>query len=152
MLALAVFVAEALVMVVIDSLLPPMASILTTLLDASALVTLLFPVFYFLMFRPLTRTMQQDGVIAAFGNAGGAELHTTVYPFILRGLHLVGVDSAATPMNLRRDIWQRLAGNLHPARLDLVAHTIALSELPGAFDAMLCGAAQGRTVVRVGNG
>ncbi len=97
----------------------------------------------------LTRTMQPEGAIASFGNAGGAELHTTVYPFILRGLRLIGVDSAATPMKLRREVWQRLAGNLHPARLDLVAHVIALAELPGAFDALLHGRAHGRTVVRI---
>ena len=47
----------------------------------------------------LTRTMQQNGVIASFGNTGGAELHTTVYPFILRGVRLIGVDSAATPIS-----------------------------------------------------
>ena len=51
----------------------------------------------------LTRTMQQNGVIASFGNAGGAELHTTVLPFILRGVRLIGVDSAATAMPLRQE-------------------------------------------------
>ena len=57
----------------------------------------------------LTRTMQQNGAIASFGNAGGVELHTTVLPFILRGVRLLGVDSAATAMPLRNQIWQRLA-------------------------------------------
>jgi acrylyl-CoA reductase (NADPH) len=59
----------------------------------------------------LTRTMQQNGVIASFGNAGGIELHTTVMPFILRGVRLLGIDSAATTMALRRQIWQRLASD-----------------------------------------
>jgi len=63
----------------------------------------------------LTRTMQQNGVIASFGNAGGIELHTTVLPFILRGVRLIGIDSAATAMPLRRAIWQRLATD--PLRL-----------------------------------
>ena len=62
----------------------------------------------------LTRTMQQNGVIASFGNAGGIELHTTVLPFILRGVRLIGIDSAATAMPLRRHIWQRLATDLRP--------------------------------------
>ncbi len=98
----------------------------------------------------LARTMQQDGVIASFGNAGGAEVHTTVYPFILRGVRLIGIDSAATAMPLRRQIWQRLAGELNPAQLDLVTHTIPFSELPRACEAMLQGAARGRTVVQIG--
>jgi len=63
----------------------------------------------------LTRTMQQNGVIASFGNAGGIELNTTVMPFILRGVRLIGIDSAATAMPLRRQIWQRLATD--PLRL-----------------------------------
>ena len=61
----------------------------------------------------LTRTMQQNGAIASFGNAGGIELHTTVLPFILRGIHLIGIDSAATAMPLRRKIWERLAYESH---------------------------------------
>ena len=57
----------------------------------------------------LTRTMQPAGLIASFGNAGGIELKTTVLPFILRGVRLIGVDSAYTPMPLRRKVWERLA-------------------------------------------
>ncbi|MDO8343947.1 MAG: YhdH/YhfP family quinone oxidoreductase, partial [Cellvibrio sp.] len=53
----------------------------------------------------LTRTMQQNGVIASFGNAGGIELNTTVMPFILRGVRLIGVDSAATAMPVRLEVW-----------------------------------------------
>ncbi len=98
----------------------------------------------------LTRTMQQNGVIASFGNAGGAELHTTVYPFILRGVRLIGIDSAATAMPLRRKIWQRLAAELRPARLDMVTHTIPFHQLPQLCDAMLHGKAHGRTVVKIG--
>ncbi len=98
----------------------------------------------------LARTMQQNGVIASFGNAGGAELHTTVYPFILRGVRLIGIDSAATAMPLRRKIWQRLAGELRPARLDQVTRAIPFRQLPEACDAMLHGKARGRTVVKIG--
>jgi NADPH2:quinone reductase len=98
----------------------------------------------------LARTMQQNGVIASFGNAGGAELHTTVYPFILRGVRLIGIDSAATAMPLRRKIWQRLAGELRPARLDQVTRAIPFRQLPEACDAMLQGKGHGRTVVKIG--
>src|SRR6185369_5894866 len=72
----------------------------------------------------LTRTMQPHGLIASFGNAGGIKLETTVLPFILRGIRLIGVDSAFTPMVERRKVWQRLASDLKPPHLDTIAHTI----------------------------
>ncbi|HXU92575.1 MAG TPA: oxidoreductase [Gallionella sp.] len=97
----------------------------------------------------LTRTMQQDGVIASFGNAGGIELHTTVMPFILRGVRLIGIDSAATAMPLRRLIWQRLATDLRPQRLDKAVHTVPFADLPQAFPSMLQGRARGRTVIAI---
>ncbi len=97
----------------------------------------------------LLRTMQQDGAIASFGNAGGAELHTTVFPFILRGVKLLGVDSAATAMPLRKQIWQRLAGELKPLQLEQLAHTVPFAKLPEVFPAMLRGEARGRTVVQI---
>ncbi|MBI5430561.1 MAG: oxidoreductase [Nitrosomonadales bacterium] len=97
----------------------------------------------------LTRTMQQNGVIASFGNAGGIELHTTVMPFILRGVRLIGIDSAATAMPLRRRIWQRLAADLRPGRLAQVARTVPFAELPQTFPLMLQGRLRGRTVVKI---
>ena len=97
----------------------------------------------------LTRTMQQGGLIASFGNAGGIELKTTVLPFILRGVRLIGVDSGFTPMPLRRKIWGRLATDLKPTHLSAIAHTIALDELPAFFDRMLKGQVRGRAVVRI---
>ncbi len=97
----------------------------------------------------LTRTMQQGGLIASFGNAGGIELKTTVLPFILRGVRLIGVDSAATPMPLRRKVWERLAADLKPRHLGDIAHTIALADLPGYFERMLEGQIRGRAVVKV---
>ena len=98
----------------------------------------------------LTRTMQQNGAIASFGNAGGYELQLTVYPFILRGVRLLGIDSAATAMPLRRTLWHRLAGELRPAGLDSVAHSVAFDQLPQCFAAMLQGGGRGRMVVRMG--
>lgn len=97
----------------------------------------------------LTRTMQTHGLIASFGNAGGIELDTTVLPFILRGVRLIGVDSGYTPMALRQKVWARLATDLKPRHIDTIAHTIGLDDLPAQFDRMLKGAARGRAVVKV---
>jgi NADPH2:quinone reductase len=97
----------------------------------------------------LTRTMQQHGVIASFGNAGGIQLETTVLPFILRGVRLIGVDSAWTPMTLRRRIWARLASDLKPRHLAEIAFTIGLDELPRQFGKLVEGAGRGRAVVRL---
>ncbi len=98
----------------------------------------------------LTRTMQQDGAIASFGNAAGAELNTTVFPFILRGVKLLGVDSAATLMPLRKLMWQRLASDLRPSSLDKIAHTVPFADLPEVFPNMLRGETRGRIVIEIG--
>jgi putative YhdH/YhfP family quinone oxidoreductase len=95
----------------------------------------------------LTRTMQEGGVIASFGNAGGIEFKTTVLPFILRGVRLIGVNSGDTPMPLRRKIWGRLAGDLKPRHLQDIASTITLDDLPAYFERMLKGQIRGRAVV-----
>lgn len=97
----------------------------------------------------LTRTMQPQGVIASFGNAGGVELKTTVLPFILRGVRLIGVDSVSTPMPLRRRVWERLAADLKPRHLSHIAFSIALAELPAQFEKLLQGTGRGRAVVRI---
>ncbi|MDO9052940.1 MAG: YhdH/YhfP family quinone oxidoreductase [Gallionella sp.] len=106
----------------------------------------------------LTRSMQQNGAIASFGNAGGIELHTTVMPFILRGVRLIGIDSAATAMPLRREIWRRLsispsktsggAGGLYPRQLAQATHCVSLGELPEICAQMLQGKSHGRTVIQ----
>ena len=95
----------------------------------------------------LTRTMQPEGLIASFGNAGGIDLHTTVLPFILRGVRLIGVSSATTAMPLRRKVWHRLATDLKPRHLDAIAYTIGLEDLPAQFDKLIKGQARGRAVV-----
>jgi NADPH2:quinone reductase len=97
----------------------------------------------------LTRTMQQNGAIACFGNAGGIELHTTVMPFILRGVRLIGVDSAATAMPLRREIWRRLASDLRPRLLAQAVHSVPFAGLPQVFTQLLQGKQRGRTVVGI---
>ena len=99
----------------------------------------------------LTRTMQQNGVIASFGNAGGIELKTNVLPFILRGVRLIGVDTGYTPMPLRRKVWSRLASDLKPRKLPSIAHTITLDEVPAYCARMLKGQIRGRAVVKLGD-
>lgn len=97
----------------------------------------------------LTRTLQPQGLIASFGNAGGIDLKTTVLPFILRGVRLIGVDSAATPMPLRRRVWGRLASDLKPRHLGAITQVISLTDLPEYFGRMLQGGTRGRAVLRI---
>jgi acrylyl-CoA reductase (NADPH) len=98
----------------------------------------------------LTRTVDFWGNIASIGMAGSAELKTTVMPFILRGVTLVGINSSATRREMRLAVWKRIATDLRPRHLErIVTRTIAFDELPGAFPAYLEGAVTGRTVVRI---
>ena len=97
----------------------------------------------------LTRTMQNEGLIASYGNAGGIELKTTVLPFILRGVRLIGVNTATNPMPQRRNVWERLASDLKPGHLDKIAYTIGLNDLPAQFEKLIKGAARGRAVVKL---
>lgn len=100
----------------------------------------------------LTRTMSFWGNIASIGLAASPELKTTVMPFILRGVSLLGINSVYTPRALRLQVWQRLAGDLKPRHLDsIVTRTIDFDALPSAFDAYLKGGVVGRTVVRISN-
>jgi putative YhdH/YhfP family quinone oxidoreductase len=95
----------------------------------------------------MASTMIQDGTIAAIGLAASMSLNTTVAPFILRGVSLLGADSGSTPMPLRREIWGRLASDMRPQHLKEITRTIPFDELPRAFDGLLKGAAKGRVVV-----
>lgn len=98
----------------------------------------------------LTRTTNFWGNIASIGMAGSMELKSSVFPFILRGINLLGINSAFTPRPLRLEVWQRLAGDLKPRHLDrIVTNTITFDELPGAFDDHIKGNVTGRTVVRI---
>ena len=90
------------------------------------------------------------GTVASIGLAAGHKLSTTVMPFILRGVHLLGVDSANTPMPLRQKIWNKLAVEWRPDRVHDQVRTIDFEELPTHFDAYLKGLVRGRTVVRIG--
>jgi NADPH2:quinone reductase len=88
------------------------------------------------------------GNVACIGLAAGIKLHTTVMPFILRGVSLLGIDSTGCPYGLRRELWQRLGADLKPSHLKEIAHnTIALEGLDQAFEEMLAGHSHGRTLV-----
>jgi acrylyl-CoA reductase (NADPH) len=100
----------------------------------------------------LTRQVDFWGNIASVGLAGGADLKTTVMPFILRGVNLLGINSSATPRAERLEVWQRIATDLRPRHLARIAtRTIPFAELPGAFQAHLDGKVTGRTVVKIGS-
>lgn len=98
----------------------------------------------------LTRTVKFWGNIASVGLAASPELKTTVMPFILRGVNLLGINSVYTPRGLRLQVWERLATDLKPRHLDsIVTRTIDLEQLPAAFDDYLQSGVVGRTVVRI---
>lgn len=94
--------------------------------------------------------LQRHGSVASFGNAGGHELHTTVLPFILRGVNLLGIDSNTCPNERRRAAWGRLSELLSDDLFERIhARTIALEEVPTASQEILEGAVQGRILVDV---
>src|SRR5687768_17127343 len=98
----------------------------------------------------LTRTTNFWGNIASIGLASSHELKTTVMPFILRGVSLLGINSVYAPSALRRQVWERLATDLKPRHLDsIVTRTIDFEQLPTVFDDYLKASVTGRTVVRI---
>lgn len=99
----------------------------------------------------LTRTVDSWGNIASIGLTGGFQLNTTVMPFILRGVNLLGINSSATPRDVRLKVWERIAGDLKPRHLErIVNRCIPFDDLPSAFDSYLKGEVTGRTIVRIG--
>ncbi len=97
----------------------------------------------------LTRTMAYNGTIASSGLTGGIDLRTTVMPFILRGVKLLGIDSVMCAAAKRRDVWRRIAGDLKPPRLRATATEIGLDGVADACATLLKGAARGRFVVKL---
>ena len=99
----------------------------------------------------ITRVIAPGGNIAAIGLAGGHELNTTVMPFILRGVSLLGCDSVNVPAPKRTELWGRLATDWRPADLaGMVAETVGLEGLPGVFEGMLASRTHGRVLVEPG--
>jgi acrylyl-CoA reductase (NADPH) len=100
----------------------------------------------------LTRTVVPLGNIACIGLAASHELHTTVMPFILRGVNLLGINSGYCPRDLRLRVWQRLAGDMRPRHLDkIVTHSVPLEEMGPVFDGLIAGDITGRAVVKIGS-
>ncbi|MDX1442339.1 MAG: oxidoreductase [Gammaproteobacteria bacterium] len=98
----------------------------------------------------LTRTTSWWGSIASIGLAGSHKLETTVMPFILRGVNLLGINSMATPRDLRMTIWERIATDLKPSKLDaIVAQELPFEKLPEAFRPLLDNQQTGRTLIRI---
>jgi len=98
----------------------------------------------------LTRTVDFFGNIASIGLAGSPKLETTVLPFILRGVNLLGITSSSTLRDVRLDVWRRLASDLRPRHFDrFVTRIIGFDELPGAFNDYMKGRVLGRTVVKI---
>ena len=98
----------------------------------------------------LTRTVGYGGNIASIGLAASHELNTTVMPFILRAVCLLGINSVDTPRDLRLAVWERIGSDLKPQHLDEIAGaTIDFDELPNAFQDFIDGKITGRTLVRI---
>ena len=99
----------------------------------------------------LTRTVKPAGNIASIGLAGGAKLVTTVMPFILRGVNLLGINSVTISPELREHAWRRCGTDLKPRHIDaIVTREIGLDDLEGVFEDYMAGTVTGRTVIRIG--
>ncbi len=99
----------------------------------------------------MIRSTKYGGAVASSGLTGGATLNTTVFPFILRGVNLLGIESVNCPMAVRAPLWQRLATDLKPKGLtESIAHDIALAQVPELVPVILRGGVKGRAVVRIG--
>ncbi len=95
----------------------------------------------------MASTMKIGGCIASIGLAASTAFNSTVLPFILRGVSLLGVDSVNCPMPLRQEVWRRLAGDMRPAHLKEITRTIPFAELPSVFDKFIGAQIRGRVVV-----
>ena len=99
----------------------------------------------------LIRSTRMGGSVAAVGLAGGSELYVSLMPFLLRGVNLLGVNSAATRREKRLGLWQRIASDLLPRHLDqIVTRVVPIADLPEAFSGYLEGSHRGRALVRMG--
>jgi len=87
--------------------------------------------------------------VASIGNAASFNINTTVFPFILRGVSLLGVDSGYMGEPTRSKVWARLASDLKPRHLAAMTRTVPFAELPGVFHDFIEGRVKGRTVIAV---
>ncbi|MGZ4583766.1 MAG: acrylyl-CoA reductase family protein [Mycobacterium sp.] len=97
-------------------------------------------------------TVDYGGAVACSGLTGGPALHTTVMPFILRGIALLGMDSVQLPIGKRRTLWALLGDSLRPRHLDALTSEVDVKDVVGVLDQLRAGAFTGRAVVRVAGG
>jgi NADPH2:quinone reductase len=98
----------------------------------------------------LARTIKPGGNIASVRLAGGSHFNTTVMPFILRGVSVLGINAPACNMAIRTHLWDRLVNDLAPKHIDkIVTNIVQLEDLPSVFENMLAGRTVGRTVVSI---
>ncbi|WP_419887304.1 NADPH:quinone oxidoreductase family protein [Neobacillus niacini] len=93
--------------------------------------------------------LQYNGSVAVSGLTGGGNVPTTVFPFILRGINLLGIDSVYCPMEVRKPLWERMARDFKPEVLESISKEISLEELPETLPVILQGQARGRFIVRL---
>lgn len=97
-------------------------------------------------------TLEYGGAVAASGLTGGAALNTTVMPFILRGVSLLGIDSVQLPIEPRRELWAQLGGPLKPRHLDELTREVDVKDVVEVLDEVRAGRYSGRAVVKVAGG
>jgi acrylyl-CoA reductase (NADPH) len=94
--------------------------------------------------------LQYNGSVAVSGLTGGTDVPTTVFPFILRGINILGIDSVYCPMEIRKELWSRMATDLKPEdHLHTIKQEVTLESLPDTLSAILKGEARGRTIVKI---
>lgn len=97
----------------------------------------------------LMRTTKKGGAIAAIGVSGGAAFHATVYPLILRGINVLGIDMPSTPLEMRRELWEEVMRETTLLSLsDVIVSEVTLGDIPRVTQAMLGGQTRGRILVR----
>ena len=103
--------------------------------------------------KPLASLLTQikyGGSVAISGLTAGTKLPSTVFPFILRGINLLGIDSVYCPMDIRMQVWNRLATDFKPANLnEFIQQEITLEQIPDVLPTLLKGQARGRTIVKL---
>lgn len=97
----------------------------------------------------VVKSAAYGGVVTTCGNAAGHELNLNVYPFILRGVSLLGVDSVECPMDLRLKVWEKLAGEWKPGNLEELSSEITLEQVEERITALLAKQSKGRAVVKI---
>ncbi|MBD0778907.1 YhdH/YhfP family quinone oxidoreductase [Maribacter sp. ANRC-HE7] len=98
----------------------------------------------------IIKATQPMGVVTSCGNVASPKLELTVFPFILRGVTLIGIDSQDYPMAYREQVWKKLAKDWKPETLADTSTEITLKELDEKIDLMLAGKLKGRTVINMG--